>query len=69
MKGLIKQIDHGFAIRNYDYIMKNIRDTRIQEIYKNMGPYDHYAHMDLDDPEMEQDRRMQNNFTQRKSGA
>jgi excinuclease UvrABC helicase subunit UvrB len=49
MKHLIKQIDHGFAVSNYDYIIKNIRDTRIKEVYKTMGPYDHFAKKDLDD--------------------
>jgi hypothetical protein len=49
MKGLIKQIDHGFAVRNYEYIIKNVRDTRIKEIYKSMGPYDHYAHIDMEE--------------------
>jgi len=69
MKGLIKQIDHGFAIRNYDYIIKNVRDARIKEIYKSMGPYDHFAHKDLEDNEQESDRRLQKEFCQRKSGA
>jgi len=69
MKGLIKQIDHGFGIRNYDYIISHVRDARIKEIYKSMGPYDHFAHKDLDDNEQESERRLQKEFTQRKSGA
>ncbi len=48
MSEYIIEIDHEFALDNFDYIMKSVRDEKIKDIYRQLGPYDHFA--DRDDP-------------------
>lgn len=49
LAGLITKVNHDFALENYDYVMTSITDKTVQDIYKILGPFDHFAHHDVDD--------------------
>jgi len=38
----VTKIDHKFAMENYDYVMEHVKDDQVKEIYKQLGPFDHY---------------------------
>jgi hypothetical protein len=48
--------------------MRNVRDDRIKDIYRQMGPYDHYAHVDPEN-DSEAEKCLALDFDVRKSGA
>lgn len=68
MKGYITALDHSFALSNYDYVMTEISDKTIRDIYKVLGPFDHYQHHDCDD-DMDTQRTLRTDFDHRRSGA
>ena len=49
LNGYIVRLSHDFALKNYDYIMTQIADKTVRDIYKVLGPFDHYSHRDADD--------------------
>ena len=49
LNGYIIRLQHDFAIQNYDYVMNCISDKTVRDIYKVLGPFDHYANRDADD--------------------
>ena len=49
LNSYIVKLNHDFALKNYDYVTTFIGDKTIQDIYKVLGPFDHYAHHDVDD--------------------
>ena len=68
LNGFIVKLDHKFALTNYDYVMQNIKDKTVKDIYRTLGPFDHYAHVDVDD-DMDTQRFFKMDFEQRRSGA
>ena len=42
-------MNHDFALANYDYVTTQIADRTIQDIYKVLGPFDHFLHHDAED--------------------
>ena len=42
LNGYIIKLSHDFALSNYDYVMTEISDKTIRDIYKVLGPFDHY---------------------------
>jgi len=49
LNGYIIKLSHQFALANYDYVMTTVHDKTIKDIYKVLGPFDHFAHHDADD--------------------
>ena len=64
----IYKIDHEFALDNYDYVLQTVNDKTIKDIYRLLGPFDHYEYNELDD-DLEALRSMNMEFVPRKSGA
>ena len=48
--------------------MNQIADKTVRDIYKVLGPFDHYAQRDVDD-ELDSQRMMKTEFEVRRSGA
>ena len=65
----IEKINHSFALENYDYIMKNVNDQVIKDIYLKLGPFDHFEHKDPDETEADRSIVLRLDFDTRKSGA
>ena len=38
----IGKVDHTFALANYDHVMNTIVDEKCKDIYRQLGPFDHY---------------------------
>jgi len=68
MNGYIIRLNHEFALDNYNYVMENISDKTIRDIYKVLGPFDHYAHHEADD-DLDTQRVLKTEFESRRSGA
>ena len=68
LNSYIARVDHSFALANYDYIMKNVKDEAIKNLYKTLGPFDHYEHHSIDD-DMDVSRALRLDWEYRKSGA
>ena len=49
LNGYIVQLNHDFALDNYNYVMDHVGDKTIRDIYKVLGPFDHFAHREVDD--------------------
>ena len=68
LNGYIIPLNHDFGLNNYKYVMNMMSDTTIRDIYKVLGPFDHYAHREADD-ELDLQRVMKLDFEIRRSGA
>ena len=68
INGFIKKVDHSFALSNYNYILEKMKDERVKDIYRTLGPFDHWEHFNPDD-DMGEERSMTLEFEKRKSGA
>ena len=68
LAGYIIKLNHSFALSNYDYVVQNISDKTVRDIYKVLGPFDHYSHHEADD-DMDTQRILKLEFEARKSGA
>ena len=64
----IAKVDHNFARQNYQYVMETVRDEHIKNIYKELGPFDHFLHHSLDE-DLDTQRVMRLDWDYRKSGA
>ena len=64
----IMKIDHQFALDNYKFVIDSVNDKAIKDIYRLLGPFDHYEHHDADD-ELDTQRSLSTDFIFRKSGA
>lgn len=42
LNGYIVRLNHEFALDNYKYVMETITDKTVRDIYKVLGPFDHY---------------------------
>ena len=69
LSGYIEKIDHDFALDNYNYVMNHVADKTTRDIYKVLGPFDHYAHRNEIDDELDARRLMKDEFEFRRSGA
>lgn len=49
----IEKIDHSFGLENYNWVQENIEDDSIKDIYKKLGPFDHFEHRDPDEAELD----------------
>ena len=49
LNSYVIRLNHNFALKNYDHVMLEISDKTIRDIYKVLGPFDHFAHHDADD--------------------
>ena len=61
-------MDHDFGLKNYKYVIDYVKDDRVKEIYRTLGPFDHFEHYNKDD-NIETDRGMNWDFHTRKSRA
>ena len=68
LNGYIVKLNHQFALDNYDYVINEVSDKTIQDIYKVLGPFDHYAYHEFDD-DLDTQRTMKTEFEYRRSGA
>lgn len=68
LNSYVVKLNHRFALDNYDYVMNDVSDKTIRDIYKVLGPFDHYAYHDYDD-ELDAQRVMKNEFDYRRSGT
>jgi len=65
----ITKIDHSFGIENYNHVLQNSEHDAIKDVYRKLGPFDHFEHMSADDIEDDASRAMRLEFDVRKSGA
>ena len=65
----VEKIDHSFALDNYKYVINNIEDPVIKDIYRQLGPFDHFEYRDPDEMEMDAQRSLRLDFDTRRSGA
>ena len=65
----IQKIDHGFALKNYMYVIENVKDETVKDIYRSIGPFDHFEHRNVDDDDLDTQRFLRLDFDKRKSGA
>jgi len=42
-KSFVDKVDHSFGLDNYQYVLGNINDELIKDIYKKLGPFDHFV--------------------------
>ena len=56
----MRKVDHSFALRNYDYVLKHTND-QLKQIYLQLGPFDHYEHVSKDE-DVPDSRQMRNEF-------
>lgn len=49
----VERIDHSFALSNYQFVVTQIQDPIIRDIYKSLGPFDHFEHRDEDESDMD----------------
>jgi len=68
LNGYILALNHSFGLNNYKYVMEEIHDKTIRDIYKVLGPFDHFSKREADD-DMDLQRGMLTEFEVRKSGA
>jgi len=40
---MIEKVDHSFGVDNYNYVLENINDAHIKDVYKKLGPFDHFV--------------------------
>lgn len=63
-------MDHSFGLDNYQYVLGNINDELIKDIYRKLGPFDHFVNdLATEDENTQQTRTLRLDFDQRKSGA
>ena len=63
-------MDHSFGLDNYQYVLGNINDELIKDIYRKLGPFDHFVNdLVTEDENAQQTRTLRLDFDQRKSGA
>jgi hypothetical protein len=65
----IQKIDHGFGLKNYMYVVENVKDETVKDIYRSIGPFDHFEHRNVDDDDLDTQRFLRLDFDKRKSGA
>lgn len=58
----VERIEHSFALDNYKYIMNNIQDELIQDVYRKLGPFDHFENMNPDESDLDSQRGLRLNF-------
>ena len=68
-QSLVEKIDHSFSLENFKYVVENITDPVIKDIYRQLGPFDHFEHRDPEEMEMDAQRGLRLDFDERKSGA
>jgi len=39
---MIEKLDHSFGVDNYHYVLENINDDTIKDVYRKLGPFDHF---------------------------
>lgn len=64
---VLERVDHSFGLDNYRYVIEQISDAKIKDIYKKLGPFDHFEYASVSDESVEKNLRL--DFDQRKSGA
>lgn len=69
INSFIQKIDHEFALDNYKYVMDNVNVQVIKDIYRTLGPFDHFENRDPEENEMDGQRDLRTDFDERKSGA
>ena len=67
-KTLIERVDHSFGLENYNYVIESINDEHVKDIYRKLGPFDHYSDRCLESSN-EATRSLRLDFDRRKSGA
>jgi hypothetical protein len=66
----LEKCDHNFAISNFNYVQDWSENDVVKDIYKKLGPFDHFEHRDTDGPTNEdENRHLRFDFDERKSGA
>ena len=69
LNSYITRIDHSFALSNYEYVMEQVRDDNIKNIYKTLGPFDHYQGREMDEEDDSTRSAPRLEWDYRKSGA
>jgi polysaccharide deacetylase 2 family uncharacterized protein YibQ len=42
IQSLITKVDHKFGLENYNYVLANSQHDTIKDVYRKLGPFDHY---------------------------
>jgi hypothetical protein len=53
INSFIEKLDHSFGLENYHYILENVNDDLIKDVYKKLGPFDHFENREKDAAEAE----------------
>ena len=69
IQSYIGKHSHDFGLGNHDYILRETKHECIRDVYKKLGPFDHYQHLDPMEDLDDGSRSMCNDFDVRKSGA
>lgn len=64
---MLERVDHTFGLENYRYVLEKISDARVRDIYKKLGPFDHFEYASAREESVEKNLRLE--FDQRRSGA
>ena len=67
LNSIFERIDHSFAIENYHFVLEKVNDIRVKDIYKKLGPFNHFEFIPASDETVQRNLRL--DFDRRKSGA
>ena len=69
LSSFIERIDHSFALENYKFVVNGLENEKIKDIYKKLGPFDHWENRDPDESEADAQRNLRLDFEERRSGT
>ena len=55
---VLERVDHTFGLDNYRYVLEQISDAKIKDIYKKLGPFDHFEYTSISDESTEKNLRL-----------
>ena len=67
INSFVEKIDHSFGLENYRYVIDTIPDELVKDVYKKLGPFDHFEFNNKEEEIGQKNLRL--DFDRRKSGA
>jgi len=55
---VLERMDHTFGLENYRYVLEQISDEKVRDIYKKLGPFDHFAYSNVGDESVQKNMRI-----------
>lgn len=56
---MLERLDHTFGLENYRYVLEQISDAKIRDIYKKLGPFDHFEYASVKEESVEKNLRLE----------